>query len=136
MKTDYNKQLLDGDFEFTVNHFLGGYEDYDRDKMRDFMNLMKWGFEHQLEGEKPIKDELEYKKRVYRYYIWDRIFNHNLISILIDDREGRRRIPLNKMSVDELLKEVKESTIRTYNTYVLDKDTSNWNDKIEMNTDF
>jgi len=121
----------------TVEHYLRWFEEEDRDRMRDFMNLMNWGFNFQLDKKpKPLKDELEYKDRVYKYYIWDRIFNHYLISHLLKEREGRETIPHNEMSLDEYLKEIRKQTIITYNRYILDKDTSNWNDEIEMNTDF
>tara|TARA_B110000259_G_C13698945_1_gene275503 strand:+ start:70 stop:468 length:399 start_codon:yes stop_codon:yes gene_type:complete len=120
----------------TVEHYLSGWEDDDRDGMRDFMNLMNWGFNFQLDKKPtPLEDELEYKDRVYKYYIWDRIFNHYLISHLINDREGRREIPLKEMSIVDLLKDINKQTTQTYNRYILNN-TSNWNDKIEMNTDF
>ena len=39
------------------------------------------------------------------------------------------------MSIVDLLKDINKQTTQTYNRYILNN-TSNWNDKIEMNTDF
>ena len=120
----------------TTDNFLSFYEDSDRDRMRDFMNLMNWGYNHQLDlNPNPIKDELEYKNRVYEYYILDRIKNHILISLLIDDRENRGK-SISEMSLEELNSKVDNQSKIIYNNYVLGKDVSKWNDELKINNNF
>tara|TARA_B110000977_G_C10738168_1_gene361891 strand:+ start:38 stop:424 length:387 start_codon:yes stop_codon:yes gene_type:complete len=120
----------------TTNYYLGFWEDDDRDRMRDFMNLMNWGYNHQLNlNPNPIKDELEYKNSVYEYYILDRIKNHILISLLIDDRENRGK-SISKMSLEELNSKSNNESKRIYNNYVLGKDVSKWNDELNINNNF
>ena len=120
----------------TTNYYLGFWEDDDRDRMRDFMNLMNWGYNHQLNlNPNPIKDELEYKNSVYEYYILDRIKNHILISLLIDDRENRGKA-ISKMSLEELNSKSNNESKRIYNNYVLGKDVSKWNDELNINNNF
>tara|TARA_B110000977_G_C10960639_1_gene448394 strand:+ start:494 stop:895 length:402 start_codon:yes stop_codon:yes gene_type:complete len=123
--------------ELTVEDYLSFWEDNDRDRMRDFMNNMNWGFDFQLDkNPTPLEDELEYKDRVYKYYVWSIIQNHYLISKLINDREGRSEIPLNEMSIGDFLKDLNDETTQTYNRYVLNKDIPNWDEPIDLNTNF
>tara|TARA_B100001121_G_C18424665_1_gene496338 strand:+ start:317 stop:694 length:378 start_codon:yes stop_codon:yes gene_type:complete len=121
----------------TIDYYLSGYEDEDRERLRDFMNLMNWGYNHQLElNPNPIKDELEYKKRVYEYYILSVIKNHILISLLIDDREGRLEKPISEMSVKEFNKKINDESVWMYNSYVLGKDIPQWDDELNINNKF
>ena len=123
--------------ELTVEDYLSFWEDNDRDRMRDFMNNMNWGFDFQLDkNPSPLEDELDYKDRVYKYYVWSIIQNHYLISKLINDREGRSEIPLNEMSIGDFLKDLNDETTQTYNRYVLNKDIPNWDEPIDFNTNF
>jgi hypothetical protein len=100
------------------------------------MNLMNWGYNHQLDlNPNPIKDELEYKNRVYEYYILDTIKNHILISLLINDRENRGK-SISKMSFEELNNELDNQSKRIYNNYVLGKKISQWDDELNINNNF
>ena len=119
----------------TTNNFISIYGEIDRDRMRDFMNLMNWGYNHQLGlNPNPIKDELEYKNRVYEYYILDRIKNHILINLLINDRENRGK-PISEMSLEELNSKLDQSK-QIYNNYVLGKDIPQWEDELNINNNF
>jgi hypothetical protein len=121
--------------DFTTDNFLSGYEDEDRDCLRDFINYMNWGYNHQLDlSPNPIKDEVEYQKRVFEFYIYDRIYNHYLISLLIDDREGRLDKSISEMTVKELTYKLSKQTEYTYNRYVLRKD--NCDEKVILNSNF
>ena len=88
----------------------------DRDRMRDFMNFMNWGFNHQLDlnTKNPIKDELEYKDKVYKLYVYDRIMINSVLEKLLDN-------DLSGISFKTFYDNVKKDTNRTYNSYVLDK---------------
>ena len=96
---------------------------------------MNWGYNHQLDlSPNPIKDEVEYQKRVFEFYIYDRIYNHYLISLLIDDREGRLDKSISEMTVKELTYKLSKQTEYTYNRYVLRKD--NCDEKVILNSNF
>ena len=119
----------------TTDNFISNYGEIDRDRMRDFMNLMNWGYNHQLDlNPNPIKDELEYKNRVYNYYILDRIKNHILINLLINDRENRGK-SISEMSLEELNSKLDQSK-QIYNNYVLGKDIPQWEDELNINNNF
>jgi hypothetical protein len=122
----------------SITHsFLSDWEDENRDRMRDFMNLMSWGYNHQLDlSPKPIKDEVEYLKKVYRYYIWDVIYNHYLTLLLMNDREGKLDTPISETSAKELEEELIRKTTYTYNNRVLGKGQDNWDDKVELDGRF
>ena len=120
----------------TTDNFISIYGEIDRDRMRDFMNLMNWGYNHQLGlNPNPIKDELEYKNRVYNYYILDRIKNHILINLLINDRENRGK-PISEMSLEELNSKLDNQSKQIYNNYVLGKDIHQWEDELNINNNF
>ena len=120
----------------SVNDLLGGQVDEDRDRLRDFMSFMDMSYDedkHQHLYKEKI-DEVEYYKRVFKYYIYDSIKNHHLISLLIDDREGKLEKPISDMSIDEFFGLIDNKTKRDYNNRVLGKGLVN--DKIEFNTKF
>ena len=120
----------------TTDNFISIYGEIDRDRMRDFMNLMNWGYNHQLDlNPNPIKDELEYKNRVYDYYILDRIKNHILINLLINDRENRGK-SISEMSLEELNSKLDNQSKQIYNNYVLGKDIPQWKDELNINNNF
>ena len=120
----------------TTDNFISIYGEIDRDRMRDFMNLMNWGYNHQLDlNPNPIKDELEYKNRVYNYYILDRIKNHILINLLINDRENRGK-SISEMSLEELNSKLDNQSKQIYNNYVLGKDIHQWEDELNINNNF
>ena len=107
----------------SVDTFLSGYEDEDRDNLRDFMCFMREGLdkERHFESYNEKIDEVEYYKRVYKYYVWGVIWNHHLIGLLINDREGRLEKPLSEMKLKEFMDILNEQTTYVYNDRVLGK---------------
>jgi hypothetical protein len=117
------KEIEDIVDEFSIDSFLGGYEDEDRDNLRDFMCFMREELdkERHFESYNEEIDEVEYYKRVYKYYVWDVIWNHHLIGLLINDREGRLEKPLSEMKLKEFMDILNKQTTYDYNNRVLGK---------------
>tara|TARA_Y100000385_G_scaffold240809_1_gene256892 strand:- start:513 stop:884 length:372 start_codon:yes stop_codon:yes gene_type:complete len=115
-----------------IENYLSGWEDEEREGIRDFINFMNSGFESKLDlNQNLIKDKLEYQNKVYKYYIFDVIKNHVLLSLLINDREDGGKT-FSGVSVEELIKKVNYKSTRMYNRCVLEKDKHEWNSKLNF----
>ena len=98
-----------------IENYLSGWEDEEREGIRDFINFMNSGFESKLDlNQNLIKDKLEYQNKL-----------KNIFMVFI-------KWLFRGVSVEELIEKVNYKSTRMYNRCVLEKDKHEWNSKLNF----